>query len=331
MDICIRAETYSNEHRSPLVPKDVSRLVKKGYRILVEKSEARAFSDDEFQYAGAELTDVKWFDQKPASRILIIGLKELDHIELLNRHSHVYFSHSFKKQIGAERVLSAFKNSESSLYDLESFRDEKGVRTLAFGFYAGMVGAILGLKQNYNRKLGLEDIANLKPWSSLDEMHEFGRRCISYAAIVGNGRCSKGVQTILKRFGMGYDVIEKDQTVVPCVYDIIFNCISLDDSYNKIWISPEYEHKKSLLVVDISCDYTKANNPIAIYKEATTWAEPVFNYNKYISVIAIEDLPSLLPRESSTEFSGLLTNLILRYGDEEWNRCLEEFSEAAKL
>ena len=177
----------------------------------------------------------------------------------------------------------------------------------------------------------MEDIVNLKPWSSINSMYEYGRRCISYAAIIGNGRSSKGVQAVLKRFGMGFDIIEKDQTVVPCVYDIIFNCIALDDSYDKVWISPEYEHKKSLLVVDISCDYTKANNPIAIYKEATTWAEPVFNYNKYVSVIAIDNLPSLLPSESSTEFSGLLTNLILKYGDGEWSRCLEEFSEAAKL
>ena len=329
MDICIRAETYSNEQRSPLVPEDISRLVEKGYRILLEKSKTRAFSDDEFQQAGAELTDLKWFEQKSSS--LIIGLKELDNLERLDRHSHAYFSHSFKKQIGAEKILTAFKSSDSKLYDLEYFRNGSDVRSLTFGFYAGMVGALLGLRQNYNRKLGLEDIANLKPWTSINEMHDFGRRCISYAAIVGNGRCSKGVQSILKRFGMGFDIIERDQTVVPCVYDIIFNCIALDDSYNKVWISPEYEHKKSLLIVDISCDYTKTNNPIAIYKEATTWMEPVFNYNKYVSVIAIDNLPSLLPRESSTEFSSLLADLILRYGDGEWTRCLEKYSEAAKL
>lgn len=328
MEIYLRAETYQNECRSPLAPEDVSKLIKNGFTVLVEKSNKRVFSDSEYKNAGAVLTSDTWFQQGPCT--LIVGLKELANLDKLQNHTHIYFSHSFKKQKESKYIIDAFKKTESTIYDLEYFRKSNGTRSLAFGFYAGLVGAILGLKQLYNRNNKLDDIENLQPWSSIDKMYEFCIVSPCFIAVIGNGRCSKGVQQVLQRFNINYDLIDKEQTVVPYNYDIIFNCITLDETYNKVWLSPEYTHKKPLLVVDISCDYTKHNNPIKIYSEATNWIKPVFNYNKYISVIAIENLPSLLPRESSTEFSHLLTDLILNYGNCEWANCREQFINAKK-
>lgn len=317
MKIYLRAERYSKECRSPLAPDDAAMLVKRGYHISVERSDSRCFSDDEFEQAGAQLTDAKWFDQEPST--LILGLKALDHLERLNGHSHVYFSHCLKNQTGSRDILDSFHKSHSKLYDLEYFR-QGGKRSLGFGFYAGLVGAVLGLRQHYNKKMYKEDIT-VQPWASMDEMYEYVKVCPAYVAVIGNGSSSKGVQHVLQTFGVVFDIIERDQTVVPYIYDILINCITLDESYDKVWISPEYTHKKSLLVVDISCDYTKKNNPITIYKEATTWERPVFHTN-HVSVIAIDNLPSLLPRESSSDFSKKMATLLEQYGDSQWDNCL---------
>jgi saccharopine dehydrogenase (NAD+, L-lysine-forming) len=328
MLIYLRAETYPNEFRSPLVPEDIRTLKMYSNKIYVERSDTRCIPNDLWTKAGAELTDKKWYEQPPGT--IIVGLKELDHIDKLNRHIHVYFSHSFKGQCHANEILRAFKISHSLIYDLEYFKTKDNKRTLAFGFYAGLAAATLGLTQNYNRLNGRDDIHNLTYWKSKTQMIDFCRfNKSSKIAIIGNGRCSKGVQFLLDLLNIKYTIIDKGKALVPQNYDIIFNCILLNSDFNKVWVSESTILEKQLLIVDISCDYMKKNNPFPIYSKGTTWDNPVLNINK-VSIIAIDNLPSLLPKESSTEFSIKLTNLLTRYGDEEWLRNFNIYNDIIK-
>jgi saccharopine dehydrogenase (NAD+, L-lysine-forming) len=96
-------------------------------------------------------------------------------------------------------------------------------------------------------------------------------------------------------------------------FDILYNCICLDDSSNELWFDKNTEFTKKILIVDISCDYNKPNNPINIYKEATTFENPVYKYNDFVDIIAINNLPSLLPIDSSIYFSNILAILLLEY------------------
>jgi saccharopine dehydrogenase (NAD+, L-lysine-forming) len=321
MIIYLRSETYENEFRAPLVPDDVRELIQEGFTVIVEKSNKRIFRDIQYLAAGARLTRKKWYDQN--TETIIIGIKELDRLDLLKSHIHIYFSHTYKNQKNSKEILRAFAKSKSILYDLEYFCNPDGKRTLAFGFYAGLVGIVLGLRQHYNKSNALSDISDLEPWKNMASMVSFCKFNPDVKiGIVGNGRCSKGVQYILDFFKLNYDLIGRD-VIVPEKYDILINCIVLDESYTKVWIGPEFQ--KDIVVIDVSCDYSKKNNPIPVYKEATTWSRPVFNYNKYISVIAIDNLPSLLPKESSKEFSYELTKLLKNYGNPIWQNTLETF------
>jgi len=319
MIIYIRSESYPNEFRTPLVPRDIKILNDAGYIILVEKSETRCFSDEEYRSTGATLISGKWYIQDATT--IILGLKKLDTIEKLNKHVHVYFSHTLKNQVESREILEAFKKSGSTIFDLEYLTDQCGKRLVAFGFYAGLVGAVLGLRQYYNRIHGLEDISNLKPWDSYDSMLNFYKPVDCKVLLIGDGRCSKGVQSILNQFNIRFDLVKKDQEVNPSGYNILINCITLDTSYKKVWIR---NFNEDLLIVDISCDYSKVNNPLPIYKEATTWEKPVYNHKNF-SVIALDNLPSLLPCESSSEFSKQLTPLLLKYGDDTWKKALNVF------
>jgi saccharopine dehydrogenase (NAD+, L-lysine-forming) len=93
----------------------------------------------------------------------------------------------------------------------------------------------------------------------------------------------------------------------------------LDKEYNKIWIDSDNKVNKKIVIVDISCDYSKPNNPIKLYNNPTTWNEPVFSFNEYIDIIAINNLPSLLPKESSDNFSKTFLNLLLEYKNNDMN------------
>jgi saccharopine dehydrogenase (NAD+, L-lysine-forming) len=324
MIIYLRAESYLNEYRVPLVPDDIKTLISHGHTIYVESSSRyRIFPDSDYEIVGAQITERAWWEQ--SSDTLIIGLKALDNLDKLNKHRHVYFSHSYRGQTGAKTILSAFAQSGSSLYDLEYFHTPAGKRVLAFGLYAGQVGTILGLSQHYNRSHGKPDIHHLKPWLSRKEMLESSKSADPSILIIGGGRCAQGVKDILDEKRISYTQIGKDVFPDMTAYDIVFNCILLDPQYNEVWIKPTDIITRPLLIVDISCDYSKPNNPIAIYKSGTTFEAPVFNYNKYISIIAIDNLPSLLPRDSSSEFSNRLTDLILRYNDSCWKVSLAKY------
>ena len=78
--------------------------------------------------------------------------------------------------------------------------------------------------------------------------------------------------------------------------DIFYNCIKLEEDYNETWFDENTEFKHPIIICDISCDYMKSNNPIKIYNEKTTWEKPIYNYNNFVDIIAIDNLPSLLPQ-----------------------------------
>jgi saccharopine dehydrogenase (NAD+, L-lysine-forming) len=50
-----------------------------------------------------------------------------------------------------------------------------------------------------------------------------------------------------------------------------------------------------------------------------------------LDLIAIDNLPSLLPRESSTDFSAALLPQLLAFGPGgAWGRCLDRFHQACR-
>jgi hypothetical protein len=59
----------------------------------------------------------------------------------------------------------------------------------------------------------------------------------------------------------------------------------------------------------------KSNQPFPIYNEASSWKNPVLRISDKVEIIAIDNLPSLLPKDSSDEFSKILVDLILKEKD----------------
>lgn len=108
--------------------------------------------------------------------------------------------------------------------------------------------------------------------------------------------------------------------------DIFVNCIYLSDPIPPFvdrasLASPD---RKLSVVCDVSCDTTNPHNPIPIYNVNTTFDKPTVpveceGSGLRISMIAIDYLPSLLPRESSEAFSGALLPHLLELKNRESN------------
>jgi saccharopine dehydrogenase (NAD+, L-lysine-forming) len=316
----IRSETHPNEYRTPLIPRDVETLIRAGCTVYVQCSTDRVYKDHEYEQVGAILTSQEWDTVNPAT--LILGIKELSHLEKLRGHTHAYFSHSFKGQEGSQEILQAFANSQSHLYDFEYFTTQEGKRLISFGWYAGVAGAILGLQSTGGR---------LVPWSSIDDMLASVKpvsRDLRIAVVGWQGRCGSGVCNTLDKLQRKYSRFGKEADTSSFQdYDILYNCILLDKDYTKVWFSSDITPGKPITIVDISCDYSKSNNPIAVYKEATTWEQPVAHAHENLRIIAIENLPSLLPKESSDHFSSILTRFLLDETTDVWERALGHFEE----
>ncbi|CRK22973.1 hypothetical protein BN1723_012851 [Verticillium longisporum] len=119
--------------------------------------------------------------------------------------------------------------------------------------------------------------------------------------------------------------------------DIFVNCIYLN---SKIPNFVDFESLKSpkrqlSVVCDVSADTTNPNNPVPIYTVATTFDKPTVPVegleNPPLSVISIDHLPSLLPREASETYSKDLLPYLLtlkdRKTDPVWTRAEKLFND----
>ena len=337
--IYLRAEISKNELRTPLVPRDVATLVQAGFTVFVESCKNhRIYLDQEYSNLGIQVTNKPWYSDEFPKNTLILGIKGGFDLTQLSQHKHAYFSHSFGNQEGSADILKAFVQSKSQLYDLEFVTDQMGKRMLAFGERAGQMAAGLGIYQYFYKTVLGKDVQDLQPWTSelefMQEMTQYTSNIpknVKIAVMGKNGRCGRGVCQFLDKMGFSYVGIDKNHTTSLSEYDIIYNCILLGNVNAPLWLSvqdAEYEIQKPTVLVDVSCDVSKPNHPFReLYVETTSWKTPVKTVGPYLDIIAIDNLPSLLPRESSDDFSRDLTQLLLSEDLEPWKSANQVFLE----
>ncbi|MFN8180024.1 MAG: hypothetical protein U0167_18975 [bacterium] len=124
------------ERRTPLVPEDVAALVRAGFEVHVQSAPQRCFADEEFRRAGAKVRPtVDGAD-------VVLGIKEIPLAELRPGKGYFFFSHTIKGQAHNMPMLRRMLELGCTLMDYELVTDDAGVRTIAFGHYAGIAGAI---------------------------------------------------------------------------------------------------------------------------------------------------------------------------------------------
>ncbi|MFL6155048.1 MAG: saccharopine dehydrogenase [Marmoricola sp.] len=345
--IWIRAESRGTERRTPVVPADIPQLLDAGFDVTVEESPQRTFTVEEYAAAGASVADEGSWTEAPDDAY-VLGIKELPDEPAALRHTHIYFAHAFKGQDDAQKVLERFRRGGGRLLDIEYLTGDDGRRVVAFGYWAGYVGAALGVLQ-------LADMltAPLVPMAKSDldaQVEQAGKAGVDQllALVTGaRGRSGRGAQRALVVAGMPITRWDRQETrdlhkLALLGHDLLVNCVVTHTPTTPFVEEADLDHERRLrLLADVTCDVTGPTNMLPVNTEITTWQEPVRrlhdgdreNGTEPLDVIAVDNLPSLLPREASEGFSADLTGQLLGLADAggpsgPWQAAGRAFDEA---
>tara|TARA_B110000967_G_C18871733_1_gene555798 strand:- start:961 stop:2166 length:1206 start_codon:yes stop_codon:yes gene_type:complete len=108
--------------------------------LLVESSDIRVFSDQQYKEAGFEVT------QDMTGCDVLFGVKEVPIAALIPNKKYFFFSHTVKKQPYNRALMRAILDKNIELYDHETITKKNGNRLIGFGRYAGIVGAYNGFR-----------------------------------------------------------------------------------------------------------------------------------------------------------------------------------------
>ena len=341
--ILIRAECRDNEKRVGITPLEAKKLLQKGINVSIEKSNSRIIPISKYRDVGCEIVEEKSWPNAPMETI-IFGLKELPEDPLPLKHRHIMFGHAFKGQPTAENLLNRFKLGGGALYDIEYLVGPTGKRIAAFGYWAGYAGAAVTISCWISQKINKRPkiFTAYRNKDNLDDQIkselEHSKFSPTNAIVIGSlGRVGSGVIDLCEKMNIEttkWDITEtttKEDFSEILDHDLFFNCV-VSNKETPTFISGEtIRSGQNLSIIgDVACDPGSKNNPIALYNDITTWSEPVTRVSEdpILDVMAIDNLPSLLPLESSIDFaSQLLPSLmeIDRLNESEWLRAHQAY------
>ena len=364
MKFAILKETKVPVDKRVVLPPDAAKRFQEQYasqmELVVQSSDVRAFSDDEYKAVGIPVVeDVSDCD-------VLMGVKEVKIAKLISDKTYLFFSHTAKKQPYNRKLLQAFLGKNITMIDHEYLTDQNNIRLVAFGYWAGLVGAYNGLI-TYGKKTGKY---NLKPahecFDKNDIFEELKKVDIEPIKILltGGGRVTHGAMDTLNHLGikkvtpqeyLKYDFkypvyaqidpwdyvkrecgepfdlqhfFEHPEVYVstfrpyPKQTDIWVACHFWDPK-SPVFLKPEDYKRDDFrigIIADVSCDIKR---PIPSTLRASTIATPLYGYDKLtgeevepfatnaVTVMAVDNLPGELPRNSSEDFGNTLVNKVL--------------------
>lgn len=337
----VRAEQRPNEERVGLTPEGAAALVKAGLHVSVEESSVRAIPIDGYKAAGCEIVAENLWPNAPRDAI-IFGLKELPEDGTPLIHRHIMFGHAYKGQPAGRELLKRFKAGGGTLYDLEYLVDETGRRVAAFGYWAGFAGAAVALKcWAAQRRGGIAGpVAKYPGRAALiaDLEREMAGMARPRAIVIGAlGRVGTGAADLCTQMGVAVTKWDMAETAsggpFPEVlaHEIFLNCILARPGCPVFVPASAKTDPRALTVIgDIACDPTSDFSPIKVYDRATDWGAPALRVaeDPPLDVTAIDNLPSLLPVESSEDYAGQLLPSLMTLTDLSagvWGRAKVEY------
>ena len=195
----IREGKVPNDARVPIIPTQCKKLIEQyNLDLVVQPSPTRCYTDDEFVQAGVtvqeDLTD----------RDILLGVKEVPIDQLIAGKQYLFFSHTHKKQVYNRKLLKAFLEKNIHMVDYELLTNTKNQRLIAFGVFAGMVGAHNAL-YTYGKRTGQLNLKRLK------DCHDYAEAISIYKktqfpkvkiVLTGSGRVSSGAVKVLQDMGI---------------------------------------------------------------------------------------------------------------------------------
>lgn len=185
--------------RVPLIPEQCARIRQQfGAEVVVHPSADRCYRDEEYRQAGICLTN----NLKDCQ--VLMGVKEVATDHLLPGKTYCFFSHTIKKQPYNRELLRSILAQNIRLIDYEVLTDERGRRLIAFGRFAGMVGAHNAI-WTWGRRTGAFELRRMKDFRDYEEAKKAYRSLeLPPVKIVltGTGRVGSGAAEVLRDMGI---------------------------------------------------------------------------------------------------------------------------------
>jgi len=360
----IREGKVPADQRTPFIPEllhEIESTFGNRISVCVESSAVRCYADNEYLQQGIEVVD------NLSGVDILFGVKEVPIENLIPEKTYFFFSHTIKKQLRNKYLLQTILAKSIRLIDYELLKNSKGERVVAFGRWAGIVGAYNAF-WTYGMKTGLFEIRRATACRDLEDLKlELKKVVLPPIKIIvtGRGRVGKGVLEILEILKI--KEVEPQDFLHGYFEEPVFVCLSSSDYMRRksdggfeqahFYANPEGYESQFLpfagtgeiliaaafwdpkaprlfelsaikspefsisVIADITCDI---DGSIPTTRRASTILDPVYDVDRdtmqelppfakqhSISVMAIDNLPCELPRESSAEFSRQLREWVI--------------------
>jgi len=195
----IREGKVPPDSRVPLTPEQCILLKEKfNHEVVVQPSSGRCINDEEYLKVGVPMSE----DLSDCD--ILMGVKEVPKDQLIPDKVYFFFSHTIKEQVYNRDLLQKVLSQNIQLLDYEVLTDDKGKRLIAFGVFAGMVGAHNAL-WTYAQRNGsfefprMKDLFDYNAAKALYNKTEFPPVKI---ALTGSGRVGSGAAQVLRDMGI---------------------------------------------------------------------------------------------------------------------------------
>ncbi|RAK68138.1 NAD(P)-dependent oxidoreductase [Hymenobacter edaphi] len=239
----IREGKIPVDRRVPLTPKKCAEVQQTWpqVQVVVQSSDIRSYADQEYRDLGLRVQpDVADCD-------ILLGVKEVPVEQLIANKTYMFFSHTIKKQPANRKLLRAVLQKNITLIDYEVLTNAREERIVAFGYWAGVVGAYNGLL-TYGRKHGLFQLKPAYLCTDLDDMQEeyFKVKALPpiKMAVTGSGRVAQGALQVLDKMGIRrvsvYDYLYHD--FAEPVYTQLRSSDYNARKDGRVWDTPDFHH-----------------------------------------------------------------------------------------
>jgi len=161
--------------------------------LVAQTSDIRCFTDQDYLNEGIQVVDsVDDCD-------ILLGVKEVPIPNLIANKTYFFFSHTIKKQPYNQPLIREVISKKIRLIDYETLTDETGKRIIAFGRWAGIVGAYNGI-WTFGKRYNLFDIRRASECFDLEDLkteYEKVKLPAIKIALTGGGRVAKGAMEVL--------------------------------------------------------------------------------------------------------------------------------------
>lgn len=195
----IREGKIPSDARVPFSPQQCASIVQRfPVEIVVQPSEVRCYKDEEYRALGIPMaTDVSDCD-------ILMGIKEVPIPQLIVGKTYCFFSHTIKAQPHNRKLLQAIINKKIKLIDYEALTNDRGQRLIAFGKFAGMVGAHNAI-WTYGQRTGAYVLRRMKDFFDYAEAKEQYKKLQLpplKIVVTGSGRVGQGAVEVLQDMGI---------------------------------------------------------------------------------------------------------------------------------